>query len=209
MESDFIKVTDIHKPLSGMHEKLFESISAKVSLTAAEFEILKPLLIPKKYRKRQYLLNAGDKCQYLTFVEKGLLRSFSVDAKGGEHVMQFALEGWWIADVASFLCGDDAIYNIEALEDAEVLLLTKNSMDEIMNRVPKIERYFRLLMENNVIALQRRIRVVQTHSAEDSYLKLMEVSPEILRRASQQHIASYMGISPETLSRIRKQVSKR
>jgi CRP-like cAMP-binding protein len=123
--------------------------------------------------------------------------------------MQFALGGWWISDAASFLSGDDAIYNIEALEDCEVLLLSKESMDEMVDRIPKLERYFRLMMQNNIIALHRRIRVVQTHSAEEIYLKLMEVSPEILSRASQQHIASYMGISPETLSRVRKQVSKR
>ncbi|HET9052675.1 MAG TPA: Crp/Fnr family transcriptional regulator, partial [Cyclobacteriaceae bacterium] len=156
----------------------------------------------------QYLLNAGDKCQYLTFVEKGLLRSFSVDDNGSEHVMQFALEGWWISDMASFLCGDDALYNIEALEDCEVLLLSKESMDEMIERMGRMERYFRLMMQNNIIALQRRIRVVQTLSAEETYRKLLEASPEIFNRASQQHIASYMGISPETLSRVRKQVAK-
>lgn len=192
-----------------MFELLFKSIREKVNLSTTEEDGLKKFFTPKKYRKRQYLLNAGDKCLYLTFVEKGFLRSFSVDEKGNDHVMQFALEGWWISDVASFLCGDDAIYNIEALEDCAVLLLSKESMDEMVDRIPKLERYFRLMMQNNIIALHRRIRVVQTHSAEEVYLKLMEVSPGILSRASQQHIASYMGISPETLSRVRKQASKR
>ena len=192
-----------------MFEPLLQSIREKVTLTPAEEEGLKKYFIPKKYRKRQYLLNAGDKCLYLTFVEKGLLRSFSVDEKGHEHVMQFALEGWWISDAASFLCTDDAIYNIEAIEDCEVLLLSKEAMDEMIERIPKMERYFRLLMQNNMIALQRRIRVVQTSSAEEIYLKLMEVNPELLNRAPQQYIASYMGITPETLSRVRKQVSKR
>ncbi len=192
-----------------MYEQLIQNIQQKIELSKDETELLKQFFIPKKIRKRQYLLNAGDKCNYLTFVENGLLRLFSVDDSGHEHVMQFALEGWWITDMASFLCGDDAIYNIEALEDSELLMLSMNAMDELMDRIPKMERYFRLLMQSNIIALQRRIRVVQTLSAEEIYLKLMEVSPEILTRAPQQHIASYMGITPETLSRVRKQVSQR
>lgn len=192
-----------------MYKQLTENIRERVNLSEKEEDSLKKYFMPKKIRKRQYILNAGDKCNYLTFVEKGLLRSFSTDDNGHEHVMQFALEGWWISDMASFLCGDDAIYNIEALEDSELLMLSLSSMDEMMERIPKMERYFRLLMQSNIIALQRRIRVVQTMSAEQIYLKLMEVNPEILNRAPQQHIASYMGITPETLSRVRKQVSSK
>jgi CRP-like cAMP-binding protein len=190
-----------------MHELLIQSIQSKITITASEVEAVKKYLIPKKLRKRQYLLNAGDTCQYLAFVEKGLLRSFSTDDKGHEHVMQFAMEGWWISDMASFLSGDEAIHNIEALEDAELLLISKQSMDEMTEQIPRLERYFRLLMQNSIVALQRRIRVVQTYSAEEVYLKLMEVQPELVNRAPQQHIASYLGITPETLSRIRKQVS--
>jgi CRP-like cAMP-binding protein len=192
-----------------MHDQLIKSIREKIPLSKPETESIKPFFMPKKIRKRQYILNAGDKCLYLAFVEKGLLRSFSTDDQGHEHTMQFAMEGWWISDMASFLCGDTAIYNIEALEDSELLMLSKESMEEMIAHVPKMERYFRLLMQSNIIALQRRIRVVQTLSAEEIYLKLMEVNPEILNRAPQQHIASYMGITPETLSRVRKQVASK
>jgi len=192
-----------------MYEQLIQSIREKITITNEEEVQLRNYFIPKSYRKRQYLLNAGDPCKYQVFVEKGLLRLFSVDDNGHEHVIQFALEGWWIADMASFLCGDEAQYNIEALEDSEVMLLSKASMDEMTEFLPGMEHYFRLLMQNNIIALQRRIRVVQTHSAEGIYLKLMEVNPEILTRAPQQHIASYLGITPETLSRVRKQISSK
>lgn len=192
-----------------MHELLIESIGKKVKFTAQEIELLKPYFIPKKIRKRQYLLNAGDTCQYVTFVEKGMLRSFTVDDEGHEHVVQFAIEGWWIADMGSFLSGKEAIYNIEALEDSEVLNLSKQAMEEMMKQLPAMERYFRLLMQNNIVALQRRVVAYMSLSAEEKYLKLMEVAPDIMNRASQQHLASYLSITPETLSRIRKQVSQR
>lgn len=190
-----------------MYQQLTRTIRDRVNLTDDEAASLGRYFVPKRYRKRQYILNAGDKCQYLIFVAKGLLRSFSVRDDGNEHVMQLALEGAWITDMGSFLSGEDAIYNIEALEAAELLLLTKTAMDEMIETFSNIERYFRLLMQSSIIALQRRIRLTQTYSAEEAYLKMMELQPDIVNRAPQQHIASYLGITPETLSRIRKQVA--
>lgn len=190
-----------------MFEKLIESVCEKVLLSTGELETLKPYFIPKKVRKRQYILNAGDVCQYITFVEKGLLRSFTVDDDGREHVVQFASEGWWISDVGSFISDSDALYNIEALEDSELLHLTRQGMDDLLRQLPAMERFFRLLMQNNIIALQRRVIAYMSLSAEEKYLKLMDVAPDVMTRASQQHIASYLSITPETLSRVRKKVS--
>lgn len=192
-----------------MHELLLRSINEKIHLTPTEETRLKEFFIPKKVRKKQYILNAGDVCQYITFVEKGLLRSFTVDDDGNEHVVQFAVEGWWISDMGSFLSGNEAQYNIEALEDSEILNLTKQAMDEMMDEIPALERYFRLLMQNNIVALQRRAIAYMSLSAEEKYLKLMDVFPDIINRAPQQYVASYLGITPETLSRIRKQVANR
>ena len=192
-----------------MYEKLIECIREKVELDENDIEILKPLFISRKLRKRQYVLNAGDVCQYITFVDKGMLRSFTVDSEGHEHVVQFAIEGWWVSDVGSFISGKDAMYNIEALEDCELLHLKKTSMDELLMKLPVMERFFRILMQNNVVALQRRAVAYMSLSAEEKYLKLMEVAPDIMQRASQQHIASYLSITPETLSRVRKKISER
>lgn len=192
-----------------MFDRLLESIKEKVSLTDEEIETLKHFFIPKKLRKRQYALNAGDVCQYISFVEKGLLRSFTVDDDGNEHVVQFAIEGWWISDMGSFVSGKEALYNIEALEDCELLNLTKESMEAMLVKLPVMERFFRILMQNNIVALQRRVIAYMSLSAEEKYLKLMEIAPEIMTRASQQHIASYLSITPETLSRVRRKVASR
>lgn len=192
-----------------MFEKLVECIREKIDLNEKDIEVVKPFFIPKKVRKRQYVLNAGDVCQYITFVEKGMLRSFTVDSEGNEHVVQFAIEGWWVSDVGSFVSGKDALYNIEALEDCELLHLNKAGMDELLVKLPIMERFFRILMQNNVVALQRRAVAYMSLSAEEKYLKLMEVAPDIMQRASQQHIASYLSITPETLSRVRKKISQR
>ncbi|MBX2970055.1 MAG: Crp/Fnr family transcriptional regulator [Cyclobacteriaceae bacterium] len=192
-----------------MHDLLLKSISEKIRIASAEETRIKEFFIPKKVRKKQYILNAGDVCQYITFIERGMLRSFTVDDDGNEHVVQFAVEGWWISDIGSFLSGDSALYNIEALEDSEVLNLTKPAMDDMMDQLPPLERYFRLLMQNNIVALQRRVIAYMSLSAEEKYLKLMDVCPDIISRAPQQYVASYLGITPETLSRIRKQVASR
>lgn len=190
-----------------MFDTLLTSIREKVSLNAEAAEALKLFFIPKKVRKRQYLLNAGDVCQYITFVEKGMLRSFMVDDSGHEHVVQFATEGWWISDIGSFISGKEALYNIEALEDSELLHLTRQSMEELLDKFPVMERFFRILMQNNMVALQRRVIAYMSLSAEEKYLKLIEIAPDIMTRASQQHIASYLSITPETLSRVRKKIA--
>lgn len=192
-----------------MHTQLIKSLQSKVDLSAKEAESIKKFFIPKKIRKRQFLLNAGDVCQQIAFVEKGLLRSFVIDDRDHEHVMQFSAEGWWASDMKSFLSGEGADFNIEALEDSELLLLNKQSQEEMMLQLPVVDKYFRILMQNHIIALQRRIISSLSDSAEEKYTRLMDTCPDIINRASQQHIASFLGITPETLSRIRKQVAQK
>jgi CRP-like cAMP-binding protein len=191
-----------------MFELLFQKFAEKIELTEEEKELSRSFFITKKLRKKQYLLQEGDVCKYVAFVEKGLLRSFTVDDKGHEHITQFAFEGWWIADQVSFLTGEPSEYNIEALEDCELLLLTKQAEDEMLEKIPKFERYFRILLQNNLIATQKRLASSLSQTAEEKYNELISVCPETLPKRIPQHmLASFLGISPETFSRIRKQMS--
>ena len=192
-----------------MFEVFFIHVNEKVSLTEEEQHTIKTFFSPKKLRKKQYLLQEGDVCKYMAFVEKGLLRSYNVDDKGYEHMIQFAWEGWWISDTYSFLSGEPAAYNIDAIEDAELLLISLSHFEEMMLKVPKMERYFRILFQNNIISKERRLLSSITYSAEEKYLKLSETNPELIQRIPQNLIASYLGITPETLSRIRKHLLHR
>ena len=192
-----------------MFDLLFQKFDEKIHLTESEKELSKSFFIPKKIRKKQYMLQEGDVCRYINFVEKGFLRCYTVDDKGNEHILQFAFEGWWIADQYSFLTNTPSRYNIDALEDCELLLLTKESEEHMLGELPKLERYFRLLLQNSLIATFRRLESSLSDTAEEKYNRLLENCPTIAERVPQHMLASAMGITPETLSRIRKQMSLR
>lgn len=192
-----------------MHELFFKKLNEVISLTEEEEEIIRSYLLPKKLRKKQYILQEGDVSKYAVFVEKGLLRSYTVNEKGNEQIVQFALEGWWISDMYSFITGEPARYNIDALEDAELLLMTKKASEELMKRVPKFLEFNFIQMRNAFVAFERRLSNMVNLSTEERYTKLVERYPDIVQRVPQHMIASYLGLTPETLSRVRKQITSR
>ena len=192
-----------------MFELLFQKFDEKIQLTEEETLLTKSFFIPKKLRKKQYLLQEGDVCKYVAFVEKGILRQYKVDDKGNEHILQFAFEGWWIADHYSFLTGEPSLYNIDSLEDCELLLLTKQAEEQLLEKLPKFERFFRLLLQNNLIATLKRLESSLSGTAEEKYNQLIQSCPTLAERIPQHMIASFLGITPETVSRIRKQMSLR
>jgi CRP-like cAMP-binding protein len=187
-----------------MIDVLFNHIQEKVPLTREEKEIIKSFFIPKKLRKRQYLLQAGDVCKHLAFVAKGLLRTYNVDDKGDEHMSVFGWEGWWLSDFNSFLSGDAAVFNIDAIEETELLLISHNDYEALTLAVPVMDRYFRILYQYSIVTKEKRLMSSITHTAEERYVLLMESNPMIIERIPQNLIASYLGIAPETLSRIKK-----
>jgi len=190
-----------------MFELLYKKITEKISLSEEEFEVCKTLFTPRKVRKKQFMLQEGDVSKYQIFVNKGLLRSYTIDDKGAEHILQFALEGWWTADLYSFFTEEPSLFTIEALEDSELLLITRPSWETLLEKLPVLERYFRILIQNSLIATQRRLMESLSETAEKKYLKFMKMYPESIQRVPQHMIASYLGITRETLSRLRRDIA--
>ena len=192
-----------------MFDVLFSHILGKISLTEQEKETITTFFVPKKLRKRQYLLQEGDVCKYMAFVEKGLLRSYNVDEKGEEHMNLFAWEGWWTSDLHSFLSGEKAVFNIDAIEESELLMISLADFEEMTLQVPIMDRYFRILFQNSLVTKDRRLVSSNTHTAEEKYIQLTESNPKLIQRVPQNLVASYLGLAPETLSRIKKNIASR
>ena len=191
-----------------MIEFFLDTISEIIELTEADKEVFINNCLIKKLKKRQFFLQEGDICKYAGFVSKGCLKTYTVDKNGDEHVFQIALEGWWVSDMYSHLTGEPANFNIEALEDCEIVVMDKEAREKILKEVPGYERFHRILLENNYVATQRRVNSMLSSSAEERYLAFIEKYPQIVQRVPQLVIASYLGIAPESLSRIRKQLAK-
>ncbi len=186
-----------------MFEKLKESIHEHVELTDEEWEMCKKSFRPKRMLKRQFLLQEGDVCRDLAFVEKGALYSYNVDSKGNQHVIRFAFEGWWMANLESFFTNTPTRLNIEVLENSELLILDKANHEKLLDELPAYERYHRIIIQNAYVALQQRVENALGQTAEEKYALLVELSPEFLNRVPLNLVASYLGVSPETLSRVR------
>ena len=192
-----------------MFSLLRAQIEKRVHLTDEEFEISAKYFAPKRLKKHQFLLNEGDVSRHIAFVNSGCLRVYTIDNKGAEHIIQFAVEDWWASDLNSFLSGRPATFNIDALLDSEVLLLEKSAREELLDNCPKMERYFRLLVEANHVATHQRISDSLSTTAEERYLKFIKTYPKLFEQVPQNQIASYLGITPQSLSRIRKELTKK
>jgi CRP-like cAMP-binding protein len=190
-----------------MIDFLLSQIQEKVSLTDQDKEAIPTFFVSKKVRKRQYLLQEGDVCKHLAFVAKGLLRSYNVDDKGTAHISMFGWEGWWLSDFNSFLSGVPAVFNIDAIEDSELLMISLPDYNALTLAVPIMDRYFRILYQNSLVTKERRLMSAITHTAEEKYVQLAELSPRFIERIPQNLIASYLGFAPETLSRIKKNLA--
>jgi len=185
---------------------LFTNLNRYSKISEADFGQISAVLTKRFVKKKRSLISEGNICRYIFFVEKGALRSFSTDKDGGEHVMQLAVEDHWIADLSSFITQTAGTITVEAIEDSEVLLLPYSAIDQLCERLPQLEKYFRKLYQSAYVSMQQRYNGVQSKSAKERYQLLIRVNPKFAARIPLIHIASYLGITAESLSRIRKQV---
>lgn len=191
-----------------MFDTIHRNIAKHIDLTKEEFDYFTSQLKTKRLRKKQFLLEEGDVCRYECFVNSGCLRQYYLDKNGQEHIIQFAISDWWIGDQSSLLTGKPSRYFIDALEDSHVLLIDKSSLDDLYNKVPKFERFFRIAFQSSYVALQNRILANLSQTAKERYLDFHNNYAAIEQKVPQHQVASYLGIKPESLSRLRKQLYK-
>jgi CRP-like cAMP-binding protein len=192
-----------------MFETILANVSRFVTLSDEEKKIFLSILQPKKLRKRQYLVQAGELCRYECFVSKGCLRQYYIDDSGQEHVIMFAIEDWWISDMYSLVTGNPSLTNVEAIEDSELLLIERGDFEKLLAEVPLFERHFRIMLQRAFIAHQRRLIENMSLPADKRYCNFLDRFPQLEQRLPQKLIASYLGITPESLSRIRSQYQKK
>jgi len=178
-------------------------------LTPSETGFFLSLLQEKKVNKKECLLHAGQSCKVISFVNTGALRAFHTDADDKQSTIMFAITDWWITDINSFVNRTPALISIEAVEDSDLLQLSNDELEILYVKVPKFERFFRILMQNSYVREQQRVLQTLSLPAEQLYQNFLKKYPAFAKKVPQKHIASYLGITPEFLSFIRKKKPKR
>lgn len=194
-----------------MFDSLFSYIEKKscTILSNQEKELVSTVFNLRKLRKKQYFLQEGEICDSFAFIVKGATRMYSVDTKGNEHILKFGMEQWWIGDDESYNLHSPTRYNIDTLEDTWLLTISSNELKEVAKVMPAISFAFNSMQIHNTINLSKRLHSAISLSAEERYDDLFKTEPSILLRFPQGMIASYLGITPETLSRIKRNLHYR
>jgi CRP-like cAMP-binding protein len=189
--------------------QILENINKIVTLSPEEELLFLSKTEIKTYRAKTIVVNAGEISQYSYFVNSGLLRSFNINDNIVEHVLSFACEGWWIGDMYSLISQKPGNLFIEILEDAEVVLLSRENQNELFTQIPKLERFFRILTENSLVAHQERLMDNLSLTAEERFDKFCKRYPTLIQRVPQKQIASYIGVTPEFFSKMKSRLLKK
>lgn len=187
---------------------LIQNIERHVRLDAGEAELVLSFFQPGILKRKAFLLRQGEVCRSENFIVKGCVKVYSIDENGFEHILMFGIEGWWVGDLLSFLTGKESRYHIEALEDTELLHITKPGLDRLYDKVPKMERFFRILFQNAFIAHMERIDHSLSLDAARRYQHFVRKYPGFEQRIPQKQIAAYLGITPVFLSMLRKKLKE-
>lgn len=191
-----------------MQADINKNITRFASFSEEELHIFHSLLIEKKVPKKTFLLRQGEVCNMECYVVKGCLRKYCIDEHGAEIVIQFAVEDGWISDIASFHDRTPSQLYIDTLEDCELLVMTPENKETLLRTIPGFERMYRLLVQRSLANLQERLYDTITQPAHVKYQNFLNKYPELPQRVAQHHIASYLGISPEFLSKVRTRLAQ-
>jgi len=189
-------------------EPLIDYFNQLIPLNSEEKKLVTELFKSRLYRKRQYVLQEGDVCNQFNFIVRGCLRMYKIDEKGNTHIIQFAPENWWMIDIGSFHKRNPSELSIDAIEDTMVLQISHEDLIKLYISAPKFDRIFRVLIENSFVTLQNRLLQNISSTAEERYLSFMETYSHLSNRLPQTQIASFLGITPEFLSRLRNRLVK-
>jgi CRP-like cAMP-binding protein len=188
---------------------ILDTIGQHVKLTTQEQELFMSKIEIHNYKAKTILLNSGAICKHSYFVNSGILRSFNINDNIVEHVLSFACEGWWIGDMYSLISQKPGNLFIEVLEDAEVVLLSKENQEILYREIPKLERFFRILTENSLVANQERLMDNLSLTAEERFEKFCKKYPTLLQKVAQKQIASYLGVTPEFYSKMKSRLLRK
>ena len=190
-------------------QSIIQNIAKHVSLTPDEQNLFLSKAETKIFKAKTILLSAGELSNETYFVNSGILRSFNINDNIIEHVLHFACEGWWIGDMYSYISEKPGNLFIEVLEDAEIVMLSKENHQELYQKIPKLERFFRILAENSLVAHQERLMDNLSLSAEERFEKFCVKYPTLIQRVPQKQIASYIGVTPEFFSKMKAKMLKK
>ena len=192
-----------------MSQNIIENVTRFINLSQEEEKIFTDSLTLQTFPKKTVLLREGEICQFEGYIQKGCVRVYYLDDNGFEVTILFAIEDWWISDIASFQEQKPSKLYIEILEDSEIYMLNPTTKEELLQKIPKFERVFRMLVQRNLFTLQNRLVNTISKSASDRYLEFIKVYPSIPQRVAQYYIASYLGVSKEFVSTIRKRLANK
>lgn len=187
-----------------MNTDLFlDNMRRHIRLTEEEEAVVLSKLRPVKLKRREHLLKQGQVARDLAFVIEGCLRAYALDDNGFEHILQFAPAGWWISDMSSVISRRDSLLNVDAIKPSEILLLSREDQLALFDEVPKLERYFRVLTENGLVSSRMRLIENLSLTARQRYQRFCQTYPNLINEIPQKYIASFIGVTPEFLSKIR------
>jgi len=188
------------------HRPLLDYINKYISLTVEEEIILLSKIVHRNYLKDQYIVQHGDICKSANFIISGCTKTFYMDEEGQEHIVMFSIEDWWTSDLGSFITQAPADFNLQCIENTELIQFTYENLEKLYVDIPKLERLFRKIVERAFVASQKRIIRNFSLAAKERYLIFKEAYPKIEQRVPQYMIASYLGITKEFLSKIKSQL---